>query len=315
MHINNLRESALVEMATEAKRPTRWWLAYLFSVVVLIMVVGAVVQALIAIVFQPAEGSIGGQVVEALMFLATFGALALWVRLKEGRPVSSLGFRGAGALQRFLVGVAIGALLLIVSVVLLLVVGLYRPIAPPAGGLSGWAAVIPALLLGVFHWAIQSSTEEAITRGYQVQMGALQLPGWLAILLPGAIFSLLHMTETGLSEPVAIVNILLFALFASFVALKQGSLWMVCGIHTGWNWFQGNIVGVPVSGIPPRVTSVFSFGPAEGAGHLLSGGSFGPEGSLIVTLVWGAATLLAYRSFVAGRASSLKATPERTPAR
>jgi membrane protease YdiL (CAAX protease family) len=37
----------------------------------------------------------------------------------------------------------------------------------------------------------------------------------------------------GLSEPVAIVNILLFALLASCIALRQGSLWMACGVHTG----------------------------------------------------------------------------------
>lgn len=315
MKINNLRESALVEMATEAKRPTRWWLAYPLSVIVPMMVVAFIVQTLIGMVYQPATGSIGAQLVEAVMFLSAFATLALWVRFKEGRPVSSLGFRGPQPLQRFLVGVALGALLLIVSVLSMIVAGQYQAVAPQPGGLNGWAALLPALLLGVAHWSIQSSTEETISRGYQLQVGALQLPGWLAILLPGVIFSLLHMTEVGLSEPVAIVNILLYALFVSFIALRQGSLWMVCGIHAGWNWFQGNIVGVPVSGNPPPITSVFTFGPTEGASRLMTGGSFGPEGSLVVTIVYAIAAFLAYRYFASGQLSAAKVRPQQTSAR
>jgi membrane protease YdiL (CAAX protease family) len=312
--ISTVRESALVEMATEAKRPTRWWLAYLVAVGGVFLIIFSLASWAITAVVQPAAGSIGAQLVETGSFLAVFGALALWVRFKEGRPVSSLGFRGPQPVQKFLVGLLLGALMLIVSVLLLLVTGQARAVAPPAGAVTGLTAVIPALLLVVFHWVIQSSTEETVFRGYLVQMGALKLPGWLALLLPGVIFSLLHMVSAGLSEPVAILNILLFALFASFVALRQGSLWMVCGIHTGWNWFQGNIVGVPVSGQTPHLTSVFYFGPAEGASRFVSGGAFGPEASLVVSLVWGIAAFLAYRSFMAGRPSSVKARPERSPA-
>ncbi|NTU85476.1 MAG: hypothetical protein HGA45_40000 [Chloroflexales bacterium] len=70
-----------------------------------------------------------------------------------------------------------------------------------------------------------------------------------------------------------------------------------------------------MSGIEPHLTSVFTFGPAAGASHFLSGGDFGPEGSLIVTLVWGLAAFLAYRYFQSGRPLALKARPARTPAR
>lgn len=315
MDTNNLRESALIKMATEAKRPTSWWLAYLVSVIGGIIIVGAIAGRLIGLVFEPAPGSIGGQLRETVIFAATFGALALWVRFKEGRPVSSLGFRGTGALKRFVIGIGIGAGLLTISALLLILLGQYHPVEGPAGSVSGWAALLPVLLLVVFHWTIQASTEETIMRSYMVQMGALQLPGWVAVLLPGVIFSLMHMSEVGLSEPVAIINILLYALFASLIALRQGSLWMACGIHTGWNWFQGNVFGVPVSGMPPYLTSLLRFGPTEGASHFVSGGSFGPEGSLMVTVVWGIAALLSYRYFRSGQPSALKARPARTPAR
>lgn len=309
MEINNLKPSPLVEGAAEAKRPTRWWLAYLVSVVGFIILGGALFGFPLGSVFQPAPGSIGAQLMESVTFLGSVLAVALWVRFKEGRPVSSLGFRGTGALRRFLIGMAIGAAMITLSVLLLLITGQYHAVSGPAGGTSGLAAVPIVLFLAVAHWTIQASTEETITRGYQVQVGALQLPGWVAVLAPGLIFSLLHMTESGLSEPVAIVNILLYALFASFISLKQGSLWMVCGIHTAWNWFQGNVFGVPVSGLPLYNNSIFSFGPVDGTSRFVSGGSFGPEGSLVVTLVWGIAAILAYRYFRSAQATRALVQP------
>lgn len=296
MNLNNLKESPLVQGSTEAKRPTRWWVAALITVIVGIFILSVVVSLLVGMVYNPPPNSIGAQLIETIIMLVTFLAAAAWVRFKEGRAVSSLGFRGSGALRRFVVGVAIGAGLLAISVLLLITLGQYEMSPPVEGGLGGAAALLPALILLVAHWTVQSSTEETLMRGYLVQTNALQLPGWLAILIPGIIFALLHITDTGFSEPISIINIIFFALLVSFVALRQGSLWMACGIHTGWNWCQGNIFGVPVSG-HQWDTGVFHFVPVETAAHFLSGGDFGPENSLVVTAVWGIAMVVAYLYF------------------
>lgn len=296
MNLNNLKESPLVQGAIEAKRPTSWWVAILFVVIVCIFILGAAVTLLVQLFYSPPPNSIGGQLIETMIMLVTFLVAATWVRFKEGRPVSSLGFRGSGALRRFVIGVVIGAGLLALSVLLIIGLGQYEMAPPVAGGLGGMAALLPALILLVAHWTVQSSTEETLMRGYLVQTNALQMPGWLAILIPGIIFSLLHISGTGLSEPISIINILFFAIFTSFVALRQGSLWMVCGIHTGWNWCQGNIFGVPVSD-HQWDTGVFHFVPTETASHALSGGDFGPENSLVVTVVWGITMIVAYLYF------------------
>ena len=85
--------------ATEAKRPTRWWVAVLFAVIVCIFIVSAVVSLLVGLVYNPSPNSIGAQLIETILMLASFLAVAAWVRFKEGRPVSSLGFRlGLGSL-------------------------------------------------------------------------------------------------------------------------------------------------------------------------------------------------------------------------
>ncbi len=312
MKINSLRESALVEMATEAKRPTSWWLASIFVPVVCILGAQVVGMTIYGLFVTPTPGSITAQIGEIVTNALGVLALWAWLRFKEVRAFSSLGFRGVDAIRRFTIGLAIGSGMLTLSVVLMLLLGLYRQVEVPAGGSGGLAALLPVLLL-VLVWVVQASSEEILTRGYLVQTGGLQLPGWLALLVPALIFTGLHFVSAGLSEPVAILNILLYSFFASFIALRQGSLWMVCGIHTGWNWFQGNVFGVPVSG-NAYATGFFHLGPTEDASRFLSGGSFGPEGSLVTSVVWGLAAFLAYRYFAAGQSSAVKAQPARTQA-
>ena len=295
MDLQNLQASPLVAGAKEARRPTRWWLAALFAVLVVIMLASAVGMNIYTTFVKAPEGSIAAQIGEIFSNGASLLLLWLWLRFKEVRPFSSLGFRGGDALWRFLTGIGLGAGLLTLSVLILRVLGQYQSVPGAAGGLSGWAALLPVVLL-VLMWAVQSSTEETLMRGYLVQTGALQLPGLVAILIPALIFSGLHFLTPGPKEPFAVINIVLFALFVSLIALRQGSLWFVCGVHTGWNWFQGNVFGVPVSG-NVHMTALFPMGPTANASHLLSGGAFGVEGSLMVTIIWSIATLIAYRYF------------------
>lgn len=188
MEINNLHASPLVASAKQARRPTRWWIAYPFSVITF-MIIGGAVQAVATRFVTFSETSVTAQIVEAFTFGATFLAIALWVRFKEGRSVRSLGFLGSGALPRLALGIVIGAGMLTLAVVVLILLGQYHQAPAPAGATVGWPALLPFLLLAV-QWLIQSSTEETISRGYQIQVGALQLPGWLALLIPGLIHAL-----------------------------------------------------------------------------------------------------------------------------
>ena len=151
-----------------------------------------------------------------------------------------------------------------------------------SGG-SALLALVPLILLFV----LQGSTEESVTRGYMLQIGARQLPGGVVVIL-SSVVAVVHVDF----DPLVLINITLYAVFACLVALRQGSLWLVCGIHAGWNFFQGNIFGLPVSG-NPEATSLLSIGPAPDASEALSGGSYGLEASLLGTVVLGAATAVA----------------------
>ena len=111
---------------------------------------------------------------------------------------------------------------------------------------------------------------------------------WIAVVANSALFALAH---AGNIEPsnelyVGLANIVLFGLFISLYAVREGSLWGVCGWHAAWNWLLGLGFGLEVSGMKidslPLITDLTA---APGAAWWLTGGAFGPEASLATTAV------------------------------
>ena len=104
----------------------------------------------------------------------------------------------------------------------------------------------------------------------------------LAVMSNSILFALLHIFNNGI-DVIPLINLTLFGIFASIYALKMDSIWGICALHTTWNFAQGNLFGIKVSGIDTQV-SLFSFKLNE-TGTIINGGSFGLEGGLAVTLV------------------------------
>jgi len=100
-------------------------------------------------------------------------------------------------------------------------------------------------------------------------------------MMSSVMFALLHIFNDGISV-MAIVNITLFGLMMALYMLKQGSIWGVCAIHSAWNFVQGNVFGVQVSGMP--LTESLFVSELTGS-KWITGGDFGLEGGLTVTIV------------------------------
>jgi membrane protease YdiL (CAAX protease family) len=144
----------------------------------------------------------------------------------------------------------------------------------------GSTAALGATVLGLLAWIVQGGTEEVITRGWYLgALGARYRP-WLGVALSSLLFAVLHLT----ANPVALLNLLLFGLFLTLYCLREGSLWGVCGWHTAWNWTQVKLFGLSVSGHEIAGGSVIDLQPQ--GNPYLSGGDFGPEGSIYATLVF-----------------------------
>lgn len=294
----------LIRMADEATRPSRWWVAW--PVAVAITGIGLAVGLLVgqAVLGHPKETESRAQFAELFAFGLIALLLILWVRLKEGRGFSSLGFRGRRPVGRFLAGLLLGAVMMSIGVLVPTALGDLATGRSTHDATGTSALGLLVVLLVVF--IIQGSTEEIVFRGYMLPVGARQMPVWVAVLATSVIFAALH-PGAGI---IGTTNIVLYAVFACLLALQQGSLWMICGFHAGWNFFQGNVFGVPVSG-SPEPTSFFTFGPTQGSRELISGGDFGIEASLVGTalliLLLAGTTLATRRSSGGGAHASAPA--------
>jgi len=215
-----------------------------------------------------------------IMILSLYGTVLativvmLFCKLIERRPMASLGFHKKGAGKSYLIGCLVGIVLMSVSVGL----------SALFGGLS--ISINPSINWGVlalffFGFVCQGASEEVIFRGYFMNTVASKGRIVTAIVLSSIFFGLAHSFNFGLT-PLAFINLVLFGAFASIYAIKFDDIWGVCGIHSLWNFMQGNFWGVEVSGMDTG-TSIF-LSKATSNNNFINGGQFGLEGSIFVTI-------------------------------
>ena len=127
------------------------------------------------------------------------------------------------------------------------------------------------ILVGIF--------EEFTFRSFPLVVFAERYLIPVSIILNGLLFGLIHFANPGFSV-LAMINISLCGILFSIVTLKNRNIWWSVGIHFGWNFTQGNLLGFKVSGINQ---SGLIAATLKG-NYLFSGGTFGIEGSLICTI-------------------------------
>ncbi|GAA0929748.1 type II CAAX endopeptidase family protein [Pseudonocardia zijingensis] len=232
-------------------------------------------MAVVAFVGSQAIGAVGdGGYVTLVLGVAT-AALAVavyaWaVRWTERRRPVEVGAPGAaGALGR---GVLIGVGMFGFVIVNIWFLGGYR--VEGAGSVAGAAG-----LLGFM--AAAAVTEELMFRGILFRLVEQRAGTWIALALTGVLFGLSHLPNPNASVwgAVAIAVEAGGMLAAAYAATR--TLWLPIGLHFGWNFAAAGIFGTEVSGngTPEGLLQGETSGPL-----LISGGAFGPEGSLYAVL-------------------------------
>lgn len=122
----DIRNSPLVTMAEEAERPTRWWVAWIVAVLIILIAGAGGTVIGDAVLGSPESPDTIYQYEEAFVFGATLLALMLWVTLKERRSITSVGFGGTNALPKLLIGLGIGAALMTAGVLVTAAIGQYE---------------------------------------------------------------------------------------------------------------------------------------------------------------------------------------------
>ncbi|TFH37344.1 MAG: CPBP family intramembrane metalloprotease [Anaerolineales bacterium] len=149
---------------------------------------------------------------------------------------------------------------------------------------EGWAwqaaqprQIVIDLLSGLLFFTLVGFSEEILSRGYHLQNLRDGLNLQWGLLLSSSVFAVLHALNPN-SSWVSTLGILFAGYFLAYGWICTGQLWLSIGLHIGWNFFEGNVFGFPVSGMATfRLIDHRTIGPVW-----ITGGAFGPEAGLII---------------------------------
>ena len=163
---------------------------------------------------------------------------------------------------------------------------------------------IPLMIFALISVCIQSSCEEIWTRGFLYERVNVHYPLWVAIIVNGVIFGLLHSWNDGIT-PLAMADLIICGLSFSLLRWYSGSIWTCMGIHTMWNYTQNLIFGLPNGGLVSE-TSIFHMDAINASSNWVYSYEFGVEGAipaLFMDFLLGAICL--YLGYRAGRLPEL----------
>jgi CAAX protease family protein len=278
---------------TEPRLRAGWRILLQVFLLILVSILIVLPAQLLLLVTGPSL-SISLLVSETASFAAITISVFIARRFLDRRTFTSLGFQATGRVWRDLL-----AGFLIAGIMMGLVYLLER--------LAGWLSlttaawqntppleIILSLALMLLVFIVTGWQEELYFRGYLLQNIGEGLNVAWAVGISSVVFGLLHLSNPN-STLLGALGVTLAGLFMAFAYLRTRQLWLPIGIHIGWNFFEGPLLGFPVSGI-----GTFQLIRNQIAGPILmTGGSFGPEAGLVLlpALILGTALVYFYSRF------------------
>lgn len=153
--------------------------------------------------------------------------------------------------------------------------------------LSGLQILKFAVLWGIGFFLV-GVFEEFLFRGYAQYTLASGIGFWPSAIFLSVVFGAGHLFNPNEGWRGAL-SVFLFAMFACFTLRRTGSLWFAIGLHAGADFAETFVYSVPDSGLlaTGHLLNSSLHGPSW-----LTGGSIGPEGSVVSWLLFAAAFVL-----------------------
>lgn len=216
---------------------------------------------------------------ELASFLSAFFAAWIMSRI-ERRQIGVYGLPLRDAFGRqFWVGCSFGLCEILVLIGFIAAFGGYSfgSLAEHGTEIAKWA-----LFWGAFFLVVGFS-EEFLFRGYALYTVADGIGFWLAAVLMSVSFGAVHLQNSG-EGWVGVAGIVFVGLFWSFTLKRTGSLWFAIGMHAMFDFGETFLFSVPDSGMifPGHLSNATLHGPSW-----LTGGTPGPEGSVIDFVILG----------------------------
>lgn len=279
----------------EMKSNTLWRSAgRLVADIVLFYVIGTLITMFLcvplfliqkALGMEMQEGSLPSFFLERLLMLVGYLSAAVLVLRWRKLPLSLLGMSLKGRGKDLLAGLGVAVLLYAVGFGTSLLMGTVEIASVQ------W---VPRDLLGtLLFFLLVAVTEEVMLRGFVLgRMLSAGMNRFVALFLSSALFSAMHLFNPNFAL-LPFVNILLAGCLLGASFLYTRNLCFPVVLHWFWNWLQGPVLGYEVSGMDSGETLLTL---RLTGSDLLTGGSFGFEGSLLCTvlLVVGTLAIVAY---------------------
>ncbi|MFC1851004.1 lysostaphin resistance A-like protein, partial [candidate division CSSED10-310 bacterium] len=193
-----------------------------------------------------------------------------YVKVIEQRPVFELSEQGA--LLELGYGMWVGLALFSVVIALLSLLGYYQ-----VNGTNSPLVLIPIFTISIFAGFV----EEIVTRGIIFRIIEESLGTWIALVISAALFGFMHLGNDNSTMLSSIAISLEAGVLLATAYVLTRRLWLPIGIHFAWNFTQGGLFGVPVSGQNfEGLLQAEIIGP-----ELLAGGEFGPEASIFAVFI------------------------------
>lgn len=214
-------------------------------------------------------------VVIPLCFVSTLILLSFylgWIKLFEHRNASEL------SVKRLLpdvgLGFGIGFVYFVAIVVVMMILGVYRIESFGFYPLQTFRFLAMMLVVAV--------GEEIVFRGIIHRMIFERWGLITALIVSSLVFGFIHYPNAGATLWSSVAIALEAGVMLGLAYCVHNNLWLPIGIHWAWNFSQGQIWGISVSGMSINGSL---FRPVIDGPEILTGGSFGAEASIIAVVL------------------------------
>jgi membrane protease YdiL (CAAX protease family) len=246
------------------------------------------------------------------------GVFFLALRRIEHRTLSDVGLARQQWLRQLLISFLFGGALMTVVVLALSITGSYHITNTTPLAVVQLISLIVALCLlvllltrtkklGLLHYVLFALLvfgflpmtvsllilvagviqEEFVFRGILFRKLEGSFGSWIALIVSALLFGIIHWLSPNATLVSGVAIMLTAGVLIAALYILTRSLWWAMGIHLGWNFFEGSVFGVQLSGHSfPSFFSSAMTGPVA-----WTGGSFGPEAGLASILIVGSVGL------------------------
>lgn len=264
-----------IELSTRGMRILRFPLVRLLTALAIFGLGSALSAVLLDLVPQQARASsplLNIYPAASVLLQVGFALLGYWLftALFEGRPATELFSR---VIRNSLLGIMLGVVFISLVMAVMAVSGAYR--------ISGWT--VRPEIWSIFWMAVFAGfIEEILLRGYFFRLTEELLGTWWSVALSALVFGFLHIWNPNASVISSLAIALTAGVVLALLYVITRNLWSVIGLHFAWNFTLGGVYSAPVSG--GEASGLFQ---ADFEGPVwLTGGSFGPEASVITVVVF-----------------------------